>query len=331
VSEIRRAADRAAELTRQLLAFSRQQVLEPVVVNPAALIDDFQRMLLRVIGDDIELRLVCPPGVGNVRVDPGQLEQVLLNLVVNARDAMPNGGTVLISLSREEIAAGETPARDVPVAGSYVSIAVSDTGQGIAPEAMNLIFEPFFTTKAPGKGTGLGLSTVYGIIAQSGGHIRVTSEAGEGATFTILLPRLEAPVAAPPPPLPLAEFRSPTGTETILLVEDDGLLRPVTRMLLQRLGYTVLVGENAAHAIGIAAAHRGPIDLMVTDVLMPGMSGRELADVLAETRPEMPVLFVSGYTDEVVVEKGRIEPGMHLLLKPYTVETLGRRIRELLG
>jgi PAS domain S-box-containing protein len=330
VGEIRKAGERASQLTRQLLAFSRQQVLEPVVVNPAALISEFQRMLLRVIGDDIELRLVCPPGIGNIRVDPGQLEQVLLNLVVNARDAMPNGGTVLIALSNEDVDASGSPGPDAPAPGSYVAIAVGDTGEGIAPDAMNLIFEPFFTTKAPGKGTGLGLSTVYGIIAQSGGHIRVASELGSGTTFTIHLPRSDKPEPAPAP-LPMADLRSPTGTETILLVEDDGLLRPVTRMLLERLGYTVLVGENAAQAIGLSAAHRGPIDLLLTDVLMPGMSGRELAQVLAETRPEMPVLFVSGYTEEIVSEHGRLDSDCELLPKPYTVETLGRRIRDVLG
>ncbi len=328
VDEIRRAAERAAALTRQLLAFSRQQVLAPRVLDLNELVTNLDKMLRRLIGEDMELVTVPAPDLGAIRADPGQLEQVLVNLVVNARDAMPEGGRLTIETANvtldEEYARLHAPA----VPGRYVLLAVSDTGMGMDPETRSHIFEPFYTTKEKGKGTGLGLATVYGIVKQSGGFVWVYSEPGQGATFKIYLPRVDEP-AQPLEPLATATT-SLRGTETVLLVEDEVTVRAVAREMLERQGYTVLEATGAEAAMALAEAHRGPIHLLLTDVVMPGSSGRALADRLTALRPELRVLFMSGYTDEAVVRHGILERGVAYLQKPFAPEGLARRVREVI-
>jgi len=328
VEQIRKASQRAAALTRQLLAFSRQQVLQPIVLNLNELVEDIEKMLRRLIGEDVQLRTTLAKDMGNVRADPGQLEQVILNLVVNARDAMPTGGKVTIETQNaelsEEYAEGHLPV----VPGAYVMLAVSDTGTGMDAQTRGRIFEPFFTTKEKGKGTGLGLSTVYGIVKQSGGYIWAYSEPGRGTTFKVYLPHVDAPVEAiAPPPQPGGTL---AGTETVLLAEDDDLLRPLARGLLQKLGYTVLDAGSAEEALALARAHAAPIHLLVADVVMPGESGRQLARRLAELRPDMRVLYTSGYTDDAIVHHGMLEPGLNYLQKPFTPAALARKVREVL-
>jgi two-component system cell cycle sensor histidine kinase/response regulator CckA len=325
--EVRKAAERAAGLTRQLLAFSRQQVLEPVVLHINDLVEDFEKMLRRVIGEDVAFRLALAKDAGNVRADPGQLHQVVMNLVVNARDAMPTGGTLIIETANADLTEQYAELHQPVIPGRYVLVAVSDTGTGMTPEVKARIFEPFFTTKEKGKGTGLGLSTVYGIVKQSGGYVWVYSELGRGTTFKIYLPRVDnAPDQIAKP----KESRTLAGTETILLAEDDAILRPLARQLLEKLGYTVLEGEDAETALAAAAAHKGPIHLLVADVVMPGPSGRELARRLAEVRPETKVLYVSGYTDDAIVHHGMLEPGLNFLQKPFTPAVLARKVRDVL-
>jgi PAS domain S-box-containing protein len=327
LEEIRKAAERAAALTRQLLAFSRRQVLTPVVVSVNELVEDIDKMLQRLISADIELRLALAHDAGNCRADTGQLQQVLMNLVVNARDAMPTGGKLLIETSNTELTEQYTELHQAVVPGSYVMLAVSDTGIGMDAETKARIFEPFFTTKEKGRGTGLGLSTVYGIVKQSEGYVWVYSEPGRGTTFKLYFPRVAEPAAALPRPREMATL---SGTETILLAEDDEMLRPLAKGLLDKLGYTVLEAENADQALGVAGAHAGPIHLLVSDVVMPGASGRELARRLAETRPATRVLYVSGYTDDAIVHHGMLEPGLHFLQKPFTPAALARKVREVL-
>ena len=328
LAEIRKAAERAAGLTRQLLAFSRQQVLEPVVLEPNGLLEDFEKMLRRVIGEDVNLRLTLGADVGNVRADPGQLEQVILNLAVNARDAMPTGGKLTIETANAELSEQYAEFHQAVVPGRYVMLAVSDTGVGMSPEVRAKAFEPFFTTKERGKGTGLGLATVYGIVKQSGGYVWVYSEPGLGTTFKIYLPQVDAPIDAAPRAAELEGTLA--GTETILLAEDDELLRPLARNLLERLGYTVLAAANAEEALALVRKHAIPIHLLVADVVMPGESGRQLGRRLAELRPETRVLYVSGYTDEVIVHHGMLEPGLNYLQKPFTPGALARKVREVL-
>jgi PAS domain S-box-containing protein len=327
VEEIRKAADRAAALTRQLLAFSRQQLLAPVVVSVNELVQDIDKMLRRLVKADIELRLALARDAGNFRADPGQLQQVLMNLVVNARDAMPDGGKLLIETSNVELTEQYAEQHQAVVPGSYVMLAVSDTGSGMDAETKARIFEPFFTTKEKGQGTGLGLSTVYGIVKQSEGYVWVYSEPGRGTTFKLYFPRVGEPAEALVAPRETATL---TGTETILLAEDDAMVRPLAKSLLDKLGYTVLEAENADAALAVASAHPGPIHLLVSDVVMPGASGRELARRLAETRPDTPVLYVSGYTDDAIVHHGMLEPGLHFLQKPFTPAALARKVREVL-
>jgi two-component system, cell cycle sensor histidine kinase and response regulator CckA len=327
LAEVRKASERAAGLTRQLLAFSRQQILEPVVLDLNDLVEDFEKMLRRVIGEDVELRLALGTDVGNVRADPGQLQQTLMNLVVNARDAMPIGGTLILETANADLTEQYAELHQPVVPGRYIMLAISDTGTGMTAETKARIFEPFFTTKEKGKGTGLGLSTVYGIVKQSGGYVWVYSELGRGTTFKIYLPRVDAPAEQL---LPRREPGSIAGSETILLAEDDELLRPLAKGLLQKLGYTVLDAENAATALAAAEAHRGPIHLLVADVVMPGASGRELARQLARLRPETKVLYVSGYTDDAIVHHGMLEPGLNFLQKPFTPATLAKKVREVL-
>jgi PAS domain S-box-containing protein len=328
VEEIRKAALGAAGLTRQLLAFSRQQVLEPRVLELNAIVSGAEKMLQRLIGEDIGLVTVLAPDLGAMKADPGQLEQVIMNLAVNARDAMPEGGKLTLETANMELDATYT-AEHTPVGpGAYVVLSVSDTGVGMDEQTKRRIFEPFFTTKEQGKGTGLGLATVYGIVKQSGGFIWVYSELGHGTTFKIYLPRVDeqAEVAHRGTAMP----QSVHGNETVLLAEDAGPLRAVVSHILRRNGYTVLEGPDGKSALDKAAEHDGPIHLLITDVIMPEMSGRQLAERLRERRPELKVLFVSGYTDDAIVRHGILEPGISFLQKPFSPDTLARKVREIL-
>ena len=327
VTEIRTAATRASALTRQLLAFSRQQVLQPVVLNLNDVVGDLQNMLQRMLGEDVELQAHFAADLGNTRADQGQIEQVLLNLVVNARDAMPTGGKLTIETANLELDEHYAQTHRPVVPGRYVMIAVSDTGVGMDAATQARMFEPFFTTKEAGKGTGLGLATAYGIVKQSGGYIWVYSEVARGATFKVYLPRVDAPtdvVAAPP------ELGTVAGTETVLLAEDDALLLPLARDVLRRLGYTVLEARTPADAVAVAKSHMGVIHLLISDVIMPGESGLQLARRLLGTRPDLRVLFISGYSDEAIVRHGVLDPGTAFLQKPFTPAALARKIRELL-
>ena len=328
VDVVREAALRAAELTRQLLAFSRQQVLTPRVLDLNALVADVEKILRRLIGEDIELQTALAPALSAVRADPSQLEQVVMNLAVNARDAMPHGGKLTIETANVELDAAYAREHPPVAPGCYLLLAVSDTGTGMDAKTKSRLFEPFFTTKERGKGTGLGLSTVYGIVKQSGGYIWVYSEPGHGTTFKIYLPRVEAKVeTAAPAPGPAGSLG---GSETVLVVEDHGEVRRLTQKVLESRGYTVLVSANGPEALRVAAQHAGPIHLLVTDVVMPGMSGRELGLLLAPRRPEMRVLHLSGYPDESIVHHGVLEPGLAFLQKPFTPEGLARKVREVL-
>ncbi len=325
---VRQAALRAADLTRQLLAFSRQQVLAPRVLDLNALVLEVERMLERLIGEDVDVRHMLAPDLGLVRADPGQLEQVIMNLAVNARDAMPRGGRLTIETGNVEVPSGAAPAQ-IPIGpGPYVRLAVRDTGTGMDAGTKARVFEPFFTTKPKGKGTGLGLAMVYGIVKQSGGYIWVESEPGRGATFTIWLPRVEGTVepatAAPPPSTALG------GSETLLLVEDQAEVRRLTQKVLEARGYHVLVAADGEEALGVAQRHAGPIHLLVSDVVMPGMSGREMGLVLAPSRPEMRQLYISGYADDSIVEQGVLAAGLAFLQKPFMPEALARKVREVL-
>jgi len=327
--EIHKAADRAAGLTRQLLAFSRQQVLQPTVLEVNTLVSDLEKMLRRLLGEDVALSTRLAPTTGRVKADPGQLEQVIMNLAVNARDAMPNGGKLTLETANVDLddayAADHYPAR----AGPFVMLAVSDTGIGMSEETQAHMFEPFFTTKEKGKGTGLGLATVYGIIKQSGGFIWVYSEVGQGTTFKLYLPRVEelAERASEPAQLPA---RPPRGTETVLVVEDEAPVRSVARQVLERHGYTVLEAPSAEAALDLAARYSGAIHLLLTDVVMPGLNGRQLASRLADLRPDARVIFMSGYTDEAVTRHGVLEPGSAYVQKPFTPDAIVRRVREVL-
>jgi PAS domain S-box-containing protein len=327
LDEVRKASERAASLTKQLLAFSRQQVLEPMVLEPNALVEDVEKMLHRLIGEDVELRLSLARDAGNVLADPGQLQQVLMNLVVNARDAMPTGGKLILETANAELSEQYAEQHQPVVPGRYVMLAVSDTGTGMTPETRARIFEPFFTTKEKGKGTGLGLSTVYGIVKQSGGYVWVYSELGRGTTFKIYLPRVDA---APDTLLPAREPSTVAGTETILLAEDDAVLRPLAKGLLEKLGYRVLDAADAVEALEAARQYTEVIHLLLTDVVMPGASGRELARQLESHRPDVKVLYVSGYTDDAIVHHGMLEPGLNFLQKPFTPASLARKVREVL-
>jgi PAS domain S-box-containing protein len=328
LGQITKAAADASALTRQLLAFSRQQVLEAKVLDLNAIVSGAGKMLQRVIGEDITLALVLAPKLGWVKADPGQVEQVIMNLAVNARDAMPDGGKLTIETTNTELDAGYIGEHGPVAPGSYVRLVVSDTGVGMDDETRRRIFEPFFTTKEQGKGTGLGLATVYGIVKQSGGFVWVYSEPGKGAAFKIYLPQVvqsedvERGAETLPPPA--------KGTETVLLAEDAASVRAVTRQILERQGYTVLEAPSGRAAVDIAAKRRGGIHLLLTDVVMPEMSGRQLADQLAELRPEIKVLFISGYTDDSVVRHGVLEAGVAYLQKPFTPDSLARKVREVL-
>ena len=327
VEEILKAAERAGGLTRQLLAFSRKQILQPRILDLNAVVSDTETMLRRLIGEDVELATRLAPDLGSVRADPGQIQQVLMNLAVNARDAMPEGGQIIIETRNANLDASYAATHPPTEAGSYVMLAVSDTGSGMDAATQARIFEPFFSTKEVGKGTGLGLSTVYGIVKQSEGYVWVHSEVGVGATFEIYLPRVDeaAPVVRRESPRPLQR-----GVETVLLVEDEASLRDLLRETLEASGYCVLVARDGAEALQIAEAHAGPIPIMVSDVIMPGMTGPKVVELVTQVRPQLRVLYVSGYSDESVVRQGMVGPGRAFLSKPFGAEVFLRKVRETL-
>jgi two-component system, cell cycle sensor histidine kinase and response regulator CckA len=329
VEEIRRAGERAAELTKQLLAFGRQQVLEPRVVDLNDVVLHVQRMCRRIIGEDIELITIPANPLWKVKVDPGQLEQVILNLVINARDAMPDGGRLTIETCNVVFEEDYAQVNLGAAPGSYVVLSVSDTGIGIDKETQAKIFEPFFTTKEKGKGTGLGLSTVFGIVKQSGGHIWLYSEPGKGTTFKLCFPRTAdaGDSLLPTSPVPAA---APRGTETVLLVEDDAQLRALARTILVRQGYHVLDAATPAEALQISESYSGSIALLVTDVVMPQMNGRELARKLHASRRDTKVLYMSGYTDNAIVHNGILDPDLAFLQKPITPAVFARKVRQVL-
>jgi PAS domain S-box-containing protein len=329
LAEIRQAADRAAGLTRQLLTFSRKQVLQPTTVDLNALVSGMSRMLRRLIPEDIAVSTLLAPTIGAVRADPGQIEQVVLNLALNARDAMARGGLLVIGTADVDLDEQYSERYPDVRPGPYVMLSVSDTGVGMAPETQQHIFEPFFTTKATGTGTGLGLATVYGIVTQSDGHIAVESEPGKGARFRVYLPRLAA--APPEAPAEATAAQDGDGTETVLVVEDEPVLRSLVSRVLARNGYRVLAASEAGDAIKQADAHPGPIHLMVTDVVMPGpMNGRDLARYLETRRPRMRVIYTSGYAENAVLHGGALEPGLAFLPKPFDPASLVEKVRSVL-
>jgi two-component system cell cycle sensor histidine kinase/response regulator CckA len=327
IEEIQKAGERAASLTNQLLAFSRRQMIQPTVLDINAVIGALDRMLQRLIGEDIELTTNLDPTLGSTRADPGQIEQVIMNLVVNARDAMPTGGKITIETRNTELDEAYSRQHIAVPPGRYVMLAVSDTGTGMTPAVQARIFEPFFTTKPKGRGTGLGLATIYGIVKQNHGDIWVYSEPGKGTSFKVYLPRVDdAPIA-----VPAKATTVPTGRgEAVLLVEDDHRVRKLARELLTRNGYEVIEGADAEDAIRVAASYHKPIDLLLTDVVMPGMSGRLLAQRLAEHHPHLKILYMSGYTDDAIVHHGVLTPDIAFLQKPFTPSTFARAVRDVL-
>ncbi len=328
VEEIRKAGLRATQLTSQLLAFGRKQVLQPAVLDVNHVVTELERMLRRVLGEDVELAIVKSPDAGNVHVDPGQLEQVIMNLIVNARDAMPSGGSLTIETGSLEVKSADAAEHVGVVPGSYVMIAVSDTGVGMDAATQARVFEPFFTTKDKGKGTGLGLSTAYGIVQQSGGYIRVHSEPGRGSTFEIYLPRTDRVEVSDPGARPAAVKL--TGTETILIVEDEPQVRNIMRTILRRSGYQVLEAENGGEAFLLCEQEPDRIHLLITDVVMPRMNGRQVAERLSKLRPEMKVLYVSGYTENALGPQGVVDRSIAFLPKPIMPDALLRKVREVL-
>jgi PAS domain S-box-containing protein len=327
VQSIQQAADRAATLTRQLLAFSRKQLLELKVVDVNTVIGDMERLLRPLIGENIGLVTRLSPDAGRTRADAGQLEQVIMNLVVNAKDAMPEGGKITVQSSDVTVRQNFREHRFIQP-GRYVVLSVSDTGHGMDKETQSRIFEPFFTTKEKGKGTGLGLSTVYGIVKQSGGYVFAQSEPGAGTTFNIYLPRVEDS----PEELSPAKFQENEkgGCETVLLVEDEDSVRELVRETLAARGYHVLEAENGESGLRVAEAHGDGIDILITDVVMPGMGGRELAKRLLQIRPDLGVLYLSGYTEDTILHQGALDPGTAFLQKPFTLQNLARKVREVL-
>jgi signal transduction histidine kinase len=327
ITEIQKAGTRAAGLTRQLLAFSRKQIIEPTLLDLNVVVADLRAMLGRLIGEDVKIVLDLQPALAFVKADRGQVEQIVMNLAVNARDAMPSGGTLTIETANANL--DEHYAKRHPTAkpGPYVVLSVTDTGIGMTPQVQARLFEPFFTTKGPGKGTGLGLATVHGIVARSGGSVNVHSDVGRGTSFKVYFPQTDATERAAQAPPPVARPRA--GTQTVLVVEDAEGLRELAMRLLQREGYTVLAASNADEALELFELN-ACIDVILTDVVMPGASGPELTRQLVERRPELKVIYMSGYTEEAIVHHGVLEPGIAFLHKPFTIDTLGRKIREVL-
>jgi two-component system, cell cycle sensor histidine kinase and response regulator CckA len=328
VDEVLKAARRAASLTKQLLAFSRKQVLQPKVLDLNVVVADMERMLERLIGEDIELRTALAPKLGQVKADPGQVEQVLLNLAVNSRDAMPAGGRLILETRNVDF--DEGGARDHGCApGRFVMLAVTDNGCGMDAETRRRVFEPFFTTKEQGKGTGLGLATVYGIVQQSGGHIWVYSESGHGTTFKIYLPRVDAVREGADADPAVVASPSCRGSETVLLVEDDQALRELTREVLEDRGYRVLAAKDARQALALCEADTPSVDVLVTDVVMPGTNGLALARSIRERRPALKVICMSGYTEHAVLSEGALSE-VAFLQKPFGLETVVRTVRSVL-
>jgi PAS domain S-box-containing protein len=329
IEEIKGAAERAAELTNQLLTFSRRQILDMKVLDLNTIVSGLEKMMARIIGEDIEMFTVLDDRLGKVKTDPSQIEQVILNLVVNARDAMPAGGKLAIETANVVLDETYVRAHVGVTPGNYVMLSVSDTGCGMSPEIKELIFEPFFTTKEEGKGTGLGLSTIYGIVRQSGGNIWVYSELGRGTTFKIYLPRIEEEAGA----LPVQDDTDhlPKGSETVLLVEDDPSLRALAARVLRYQGYKVLEATNGHEAIGTARENlQERIHLLLTDVVMPHMGGRELVKRMKTLHSEIRVLFISGYTDHAIIYHAGLKPGTPFLQKPFSPTALAKKVREVL-
>jgi CheY-like chemotaxis protein len=326
---IKAAAERSADLTRQLLAFSRRQAIAPRVLDLDAQLRGMESLLRRIIGEDVELVFRLAHGGWLVSIDPSQLDQVLANLAVNARDAMPAGGRLVVAT--ENVTLDEAYCRIHPeaVPGQYVCLSVSDDGCGMDAATLSRAFEPFFTTKPEGKGTGLGLAMLYGIVRQNGGHVSAYSEPGRGTTFRIYLPRHQGAAVSAEPAEPSARVRR--GRETILLVEDEESLRELAQELLEELGYGVLPAAGPGEALTLCEKHAGAIDLLLTDVVMPVMGGKELADRITALRPGIKVLFSSGYTADAIAHQGVLEPGVHLLEKPFVLATLARKVAEALG
>jgi PAS domain S-box-containing protein len=329
VDQVLKAAERAGGLTRQLLAFSRKQVLQPRVLDLNTVVRETEKMLGRLISENVQLVTSLSGTLGKVKADPGQIEQILMNLAVNARDAMPAGGRLTIETVDTQLDSAYAGSYAGVESGPYVMLAVSDTGHGMTPEVQARIFEPFFTTKPAGEGTGLGLPTVHGIVKQSGGHIFVYSEPGRGTAFKIYLPRLSG-AAEEAADTAAADAELPGGSETVLLVEDEASLRSIVRECLEAGGYSVLEARHAGDALDMVDGRQLPVDLLITDVIMPGLSGRELAQRLVSSRPEMKVLYMSGYTDDAVVRHGVLGLEMPFLQKPFTGGALVRKVRQTL-
>jgi signal transduction histidine kinase len=328
VEEIRKASERAAGLTRQLLAYSRRQMLQPEILDLNVVVADMDRMLRRLIGENIALVTVPAPDLGRVRADPSQIEQVLVNLVVNARDAMSEGGRLTIETTNVDLDASYAQDHLGATPGAYAMLAVTDTGTGMDANVRAHLFEPFFTTKEVGKGTGLGLATVYGIVKQSGGHISVYTELGRGSSFKVYLPRVERPTERPAPPTSRPGVAR--GSETVLVVEDDPAVLALSCRALEAEGYTILCASDGTDALRLVERHGGAIHLLLTDVVMPGMSGRELAEQMAVKRAGIRILFMSGYPGDAAVHHGAFVPGSAFLQKPFSPDRLARKVRETL-
>ena len=328
LNEIRKAADRATSLTQQLLAFSRKQVLHPELLDLNYVVSIMEKMLRRLIGENIELVTRTARQAGRVKADPVQIEQVILNLALNARDAMAEGGRLTLETDNVELDADFVSRQPGSVPGSYVLLRVSDTGAGMDPATVAHIFEPFFTTKEKGKGTGLGLATVYGIVKQSGGYVVVTSQEGVGTTIEIYLPRADESTAA------MEDAEVPEGvhrgSETILVVEDEEAVCKLSCEFLSSRGYNVLAASDGLEALQVSEQHRGPIHLLLTDVVMPGINGQELARRLSPLKPEMKIMYIPGYTDNAIAQKFLVDPGTVFLQKPFPLDTLARNVREVL-
>jgi PAS domain S-box-containing protein len=327
VDEISRAAKRAAELTKQLLAFSRKQVLLPKVLNLNEVIRSAENMLRRLVGEDVRLTVRLADELGNVRADPGQIEQVLLNLVINARDALPDGGNLIVETANFEMS-GAGPPNAVTTTRDAVRLSVSDDGCGMDNDTLARIYEPFYTTKEKGRGTGLGLSLVYGIVEQSGGAIRVRSAVGEGTTFDVTFPRVYEAVSDSVPASPFG--LQPSGTETVLVVEDEEMLRVLISRMLRLCGYKILTAADGGEALALCERNRGKIHLLLTDIVMPHVNGHQLAERLAVTDPEMKVLFMSGYTGDAIVQQGALKWDVDVIQKPFTANALSAKVRKIL-